>query len=120
MAKSRGNRSASPRQPKEDVSLDDIELLNVHRYPDSMPPSAVAFVRNSKACQKRLEELLKAVPGKKSQQSSGWNQLIQQKLDETRSDDSDADNAPPPAGAPQPQSAGEDRGPLALLRKLFS
>lgn len=44
---------------------DDIELLNIQRYPESAPASLVAFVRNSKLCQKRLEELLKGLPGRK-------------------------------------------------------
>jgi hypothetical protein len=58
-------------------------LLNIHRYPESMPASLVAFVRNDRACQRRLEELVKTVPGKRGQ--SGFNQLFQQKLDETGS-----------------------------------
>lgn len=41
---------------------DDIELLNIHRYPEMYAASAVAHVRNSKACQKRLEDLLKNMP----------------------------------------------------------
>lgn len=47
----------------EEHELDDITLLNVHRYPDSVPASIVASVRNSKAAQKRLEELLKGMAG---------------------------------------------------------
>lgn len=44
---------------------DDIELLNIHRYPESVPASTIAFVRNSKVCQKRLEDLLKGMPQNK-------------------------------------------------------
>lgn len=42
---------------------DDIELLNIHTFPDSVSPSRLAFIRKSKICQKRLEELLREVPG---------------------------------------------------------
>ncbi len=48
---------------EDELELDDITLLNVHRYPDSVPASVVAQVRNSKAAQKRLEELLKGMSG---------------------------------------------------------
>ena len=44
---------------------DDIELLNVHRYPESVPPALLAHVRNSKGCQNRLQELLKTVPNRR-------------------------------------------------------
>ncbi|MCE9596532.1 MAG: hypothetical protein K8S54_01060 [Spirochaetia bacterium] len=46
----------------EDGLMDDIELLNIHRYPESVPASMVAQIRNSKVYQKRLEELLKGIP----------------------------------------------------------
>lgn len=46
----------------EDQSIDDIDLLNIHRYPETAPASLVAQVRNSKIYQKRLEELLKGLP----------------------------------------------------------
>jgi len=49
---------------KNTDGIDDIELLNIHRYPESVPPSVLAFVRNSRACQKRLEELLKVMPAR--------------------------------------------------------
>lgn len=52
------------KRPDDSVPFDDIELLNIHRYPESHPASLVAQVRNSKVCQKRLEELLKTLPGK--------------------------------------------------------
>ncbi len=54
MAKARSSSDSVP---------DDIELLNIHRYPEMYAASAVAHVRNSKACQKRLEDLLKNMPG---------------------------------------------------------
>lgn len=44
---------------------DDIELLNVHRYPESVSPALLAYVRNSKNCQHRLQELLKTVPNRR-------------------------------------------------------
>lgn len=47
---------------EEDQSIDDIDLLNIHRYPETVPASVVAQVRNSKVYQKRLEELLKGLP----------------------------------------------------------
>lgn len=46
----------------EDQGIDDIDLLNIHRYPETVPASVVAQVRNSKVYQKRLEELLKGLP----------------------------------------------------------
>lgn len=46
----------------DDGLMDDIELLNIHRYPESVPASMVAQIRNSKVYQKRLEELLKGMP----------------------------------------------------------
>ncbi|MBE7437011.1 MAG: hypothetical protein HS115_01055 [Spirochaetales bacterium] len=49
---------------KNTDGIDDIELLNIHRYPESVTPSVLAFVRNSRACQKRLEELLKVMPAR--------------------------------------------------------
>lgn len=48
---------------------DDIELLNVHRYPESYPGSIVAHIRNSKSCQKRLEDLLKGIPTRRGVRS---------------------------------------------------
>ena len=94
-----GRRSPKPRAAggssgggRGDGPLDDIELLNVHRYPESMPASIVAQVRNNRIYQKRLEDLLKGLPGKRSsERSSGWNQLMQQKLEETSSRDVDSD-----------------------------
>lgn len=59
-----------------DQVLDDIELLNVHRYPDTVPPATLAYVRNSRACQKRLEELLKMTPLKKSSSRTSIDQLL--------------------------------------------
>ncbi|MCR9141410.1 MAG: hypothetical protein NXI24_04100 [bacterium] len=120
---------------------DDIELLNVHRYPESMPASVVAFVRNDRSCQRRLEELAKSTPGKRGQ--SGFNQLFQQKLDESadgpgpapkvyRADDSPAgkdgasDGAPDGGGPsnfsrPMPAPRRPESGGIGgFFRKLFS
>ncbi len=106
--------------------LDDIELLNVHRYPESMPPAVVSVVRNDKACQRRREELVKGTPGKRGQ--SGFNQLFQQKLDESEKQapppppsqgSADGASAAAPSSAParQPESSGGGGG---FFRKLFS
>ena len=46
---------------------DDIDLLNMHRFPELAPPSLLTYVRNSKVCQKRLQELLKNIPGQTSE-----------------------------------------------------
>jgi hypothetical protein len=54
----------------EDQSIDDIDLLNIHRYPETVPASIVAQVRNSKIYQKRLEELLKGLPTGRRRQGS--------------------------------------------------
>jgi hypothetical protein len=47
---------------KEEIPLDDIELLNIYNYPESYPRSVLSQVRSNKAAQKRLEELLRDVP----------------------------------------------------------
>ena len=39
---------------------DDITILNSYYFPESLPSATVNFVRKSKECQKRLEELLSA------------------------------------------------------------
>ncbi len=114
---------------------DDIELLNVHRYPESMPASVVAFVRNDRNCQRRLEELVKGTPGKRGQ--SGFNQLFQQKLDESsdssgppptvlRADDRKGDSADgspgnsAPGGPPPANRQAAPGGIGGFFRKLFS
>ncbi|MEQ9362691.1 MAG: hypothetical protein RIF32_00525 [Leptospirales bacterium] len=107
----------------------------MHRYPESMPASVVAFVRNDRGCQRRLEELVKGTPGKRGQ--SGFNQLFQQKLDESvdgpgpapkvyRADDPPA-GPDAPGGAPgDPKRPGPPPPPQAdggiggFFRKLFS
>lgn len=50
------------RKKQESIPLDDIELLNIHNYPESYPRSVVNQVRNNRAAQKRLEELLRDMP----------------------------------------------------------
>ncbi|MCB1175825.1 MAG: hypothetical protein KDK39_19780, partial [Leptospiraceae bacterium] len=42
--------------------VDDIDLLNAHRYPDSMTASELAHIRNSPLSQQRLTRLLKEIP----------------------------------------------------------
>lgn len=103
-AKSRaGSAGESSWRPGD--KLDDIELLNVHRYPESMPPAVIAFVRKDRDCQRRLEELVKGTPGKRGQ--SGFNQLFQQKLDESEK------QAPPPPPPPSSAQGASSRGPAA-------
>lgn len=123
----RSRASEAPARPtlRSGEVLDDIELLNVHRYPESMPQAVISFVRNDKACQRRLEELVKGTPGKRGQ--SGFNQLFQQKLDESEKQapppppqgSADGSSAPAPsrASASQPEPAG---GVGGFFRKLFS
>ncbi|MBU44674.1 MAG: hypothetical protein CMN76_15740 [Spirochaetaceae bacterium] len=50
------------RKKQESIPLDDIELLNIHNYPESYPKSVVNQVRNNRVFQKRLEELLRDMP----------------------------------------------------------
>ncbi|MCB1137757.1 MAG: hypothetical protein KDK23_03335 [Leptospiraceae bacterium] len=50
------------KKKQESVPLDDIELLNIHNYPESYPRSVVNQVRNNRVAQKRLEELLRDMP----------------------------------------------------------
>ncbi|MCB1169778.1 MAG: hypothetical protein KDK25_05560 [Leptospiraceae bacterium] len=50
------------KKKQESLPLDDIELLNIHNYPESYPRSVVNQVRNNRAAQKRLEELLREMP----------------------------------------------------------
>ncbi|MBL8020933.1 MAG: hypothetical protein JNM27_14780 [Leptospirales bacterium] len=71
----------------EDGLMDDIELLNIHRYPESVPASMVAQIRNSKVYQKRLEELLKGMPT--GRRSSRMEVVL---------DQSKPSEEPPPAG----------------------
>lgn len=40
-------------------TLDDIDLLNLYRYPEFYPMRLRQELKNSKAAQKRLEDLLK-------------------------------------------------------------
>ena len=78
---------------------DDIDLLNIHRYPDSVSPSLMAQVRNSKICQKRLEELVKALPGRRATRGGGGggsnpNVVFQEKTGEPNSEtESDKETA---------------------------
>lgn len=109
-------KSREPREGGREL-LDDIELLNVHRYPDSMPPALVAHVRNSRACQRRLEELLKVLPGRR-RDANHWNPL-------GRPSAGAADDAQPAArsaaAAPAETPAGAGEFRLGdYLRKLFS
>ncbi|MCB1304281.1 MAG: hypothetical protein KDK37_08385 [Leptospiraceae bacterium] len=52
------------RKKAEALELDDIELLNIHNYPESYPRSVVNQVRNDKGAQRRLEELLRDLPNR--------------------------------------------------------
>ncbi|MBX7058372.1 MAG: hypothetical protein K1X75_09940 [Leptospirales bacterium] len=103
-------RSKESRESGRDL-LDDIELLNVHRYPESMPPAIVAHVRNSRACQRRLEELLKGLPGRR-REAANWNPLERQQTPVVEQS-SDANSAAP-ASPPEGGGVGQ------MLRKLFS
>ncbi len=94
------------KRPDASVPFDDIELLNIHRYPESHPASLVAQVRNSKVCQKRLEELLKSLPGK-----GGKHRVL---FDYTA-----PATAAPAEGAPAPRKAGF-QGAWDALRKALS
>lgn len=93
-----------------DQLLDDVELLNVHRYPDTVPPATLAHVRNSRACQKRLEELLKMTPLKKSSSKASIDQLLPsgngERDSQTRSAQAER------SGAPVAESPG-------FFRKIF-
>lgn len=55
-------RNMAKSRPGQEIP-DDIELLNIHAFPDSVSSSRLSFVRKSKICQKRLEELLRDLPG---------------------------------------------------------
>lgn len=129
--------SQAVRAALKDEAIDDITLLNVHRYPESVPSSVVSFVRNDRNCQRRLEDLIKGLPGGKRGQSS-FNQLFQQKMDENpapppstrRSGDDDAGEEagaevlPNAGGEIQPadyRTGGQQSGGVGgFLRKLFS
>ena len=88
----------------------------------------VAQVRNSRVYQKRLEELLKTLPGRRTNEGN-WNQIFQEKLGEG---DSATAAAPPPEPESPAVSPATDRaqtrptpGPRnqglgARLRKLLS
>jgi len=81
----------------EDGLLDDIELLNIHRYPESVPASLVAQVRNSKTYQKRLEDLLKGM-------ATGRKNRVEVPQDPAR---------------PPEENAGEPTSLRSLLKKFM-
>ena len=92
---------------------DDIELLNIHRYPDTVPPSRLAQIRNSKVCQKRLEELLKTIPGKRAARKKPVH--FQQEIEAGRNAIKDAT-----AGTNDTTQIQEPTGFLYKLKKIFS
>lgn len=47
---------------RPEIEIDDIELLNVYRYPEAYSASLITQLRNSKDAQRRLEELLRTMP----------------------------------------------------------
>jgi len=108
-ANSRGSSGDARGRPRADELLDDIELLNVHRWPESMPSQIVAHVRNSRACQRRLEELVKGMPGRRQARDQGFSQLLQEKLDESEDENRRrAEAAAREAREPQARSAPAD------------
>lgn len=80
----------TPRMPASGLP-GDIDLLNLHRYPESMPASFIKQVQNSKVCQKRLEEIVKDLPGGRRTTSRGFNQMFE---DKRKDEDSDSDATP--------------------------
>ncbi|MBI39151.1 MAG: hypothetical protein CMF59_06100 [Leptospiraceae bacterium] len=75
------------RKKQESIPLDDIELLNIHNYPESYPKSVVNQVRNNRLAQKRLEELLRDMPqrGKRKRDTAAF-QVDEQALEEMQSE----------------------------------
>ena len=63
-AKTRPGQTASE-SSVDNVEIDDIELLNMYRYPEFYSDSENNRVRSSRAAQKRLEELLREMPERK-------------------------------------------------------
>jgi len=89
---------------------DDIDLLNIHRYPESVPASMLAYVRNSRACQKRLDELLKNMQMKRN---------IRGNIDELlpKNPDKEQEYEPAPrSDEAEPESSGLKR----LLRRVLN
>ncbi|MEQ8350640.1 MAG: hypothetical protein RH862_04100 [Leptospiraceae bacterium] len=77
------------RKKQESIPLDDIELLNIHNYPESYPKSVVNQVRNDRLAQKRLEELLREMPQRgKRRRSEAAFQVDEQALEKMQSDSS--------------------------------
>ncbi|HBS03754.1 MAG TPA: hypothetical protein DEA96_02235 [Leptospiraceae bacterium] len=75
------------RKKQESIPLDDIELLNIHNYPESYPKSVVNQVRNNRIAQKRLEELLRDMPQRgRRKRSEAAFQVDEQALEEMKSD----------------------------------
>lgn len=87
---------------KNSDGIDDIELLNIHRYPDSVPASVLAFVRNSRACQKRLEELLKVMPSSPRRKGSIEALLPQMMTSEPEPETQEKESEQPGPGAGAP------------------
>ncbi len=78
MAKSKSSGKKSTHSGSVD-SLDDIEILNLYRYPEFYSDTLVKAFRNSKNAQKRLEDLLKGNqnPKVRNGKSPAVNETIQ-------------------------------------------
>lgn len=63
MARTRNRGIEKPPTGGRNVEIDDIDLLNIYRYPENYPRELVAGVQSSKDLQKRLESLLRAAAG---------------------------------------------------------
>lgn len=98
--------------------LDDIQLLNIYRYPEFYPEALYMRVRNSRVAQKRLEELLRGIPdhriARNRQQAASFSSGVEETSStgtETRLDNSD-------------KSQTEEQSPvgqfLNSLKKIFS
>lgn len=79
--------------------MDDIDLLNLYRYPESFPEKLQQDFRNSKSAQKRVEELLREIqrsnPGRPVKGEDERRQNLQpQAYQEGRKDSPPVDSSP--------------------------
>lgn len=70
-AKEKSRQRPVLEQPVEPADVDDIELLNMYRYPEFYSDQENNRVRSSRTAQKRLEELLREMPERKYVRGKG-------------------------------------------------
>lgn len=98
------------------MELDDIDLLNIYRYPENYPRELVSGVQSSKELQKRLESLLRAAgPAPRNSQRQGGSAPTPSETAAQLSAGGEGQRKRPVQGQPKP-----GKGKFAkLLKKLI-